>query len=848
MPLSVGTRLGPYEIAAPLGAGGMGEVYRAHDSKLGRDVAIKVLPEAFAQDAERLARFQREAQVLAALNHPNIAAVYGLEGNALVMEYVPGTTLAGPLSLDEAMGIARQIADALEAAHEKGIVHRDLKPANIKITPDGKVKVLDFGLAKAMDEAPADLSHSPTMSLAATRAGAILGTAAYMAPEQARGKAVDKRADIWAFGCVLYELLTGKQTFPGETSSDCLAAILAKDPDWSALPPGAPVELLRQCLQKDPKLRLRDIGDMRLVPAAPPIPQSASRIPHWAWFAIPVAIISSAAVLWLKIRPAPTAPVTRLAIPLPAGQELTDFPAISADGRYVAYVARQGMDEPQLYLRDLRTFESKAVSGAKAAQYPFFSPDARWLAFFARGKLMKAPITGGSPSVVAEAANPYGGSWGPDDYIVFVPALDSGLKRVAAGGGAVESLTQPSGGALGQVHLWPQVLPGGRQILFSVWGKEVYGNAVLSLDDRRWQIVLPGTAGARYSPSGHLLVGDDRAALRVAPFQVTGSTPVRAEVSVVEDVNYFDYEDRSWFAVSDNGTLVYAPGNPARRSLVWVDREGRVQPVGAEPGQLLEVALARDGSRTIVKLGRDLWIYDLARGTRSRLTFDGSNHAPRWGAGDSQVVFTSNQAGDLDLYRQPADASRPAEILLKRPYAQFPTSVGPDGTLIFAELHPVNGRDLWALSPDGKVSVVRQTPFNEEDGMLSPNGRYLAYASDESGRMEIYVQNFPNAGERVVVSTEGGAFPLWSPDGKELFYWGGDAIVAVEINISGKLSVGSHRRLFDSSPYFRGYMPYAIAPDGKRFLMIRREPGSAPRQLNVVLNWFEELRQLTDKK
>jgi Tol biopolymer transport system component len=878
MSIAAGTRLGSYEVVAPIGAGGMGEVYQAHDTKLGRDVAIKVLPEAFAHDPERLSRFQREAKMLAALNHPTIATIHGLEQSGgtsyLVMELGSGVTLQervkreGAVPIEEALTIAKQIAEALEAAHEKSIIHRDLKPANVKVTPEGKVKVLDFGLAKAFegDAMNEDMGNSPTLSRAATMQGLILGTAAYMSPEQAKGKAVDKRTDIWAFGAVVYELLTGEQAFHGEDITDILAAVVRAEPDWTALPMKIPPTirtLLSRCLRKDRRQRISDATDVRIeiedVIAAPkdsgatqPAPAFTSKLP-WAVAAAFALVAIASLVFALRNRPAAVQKITaRLTIPLPPGDEITTYPAISRDGQTVAYVTQQGTDDAQLYLRDLNSFESRAVPGSSGARQPFFSPDGKWVAFFAQGQLQKAAVAGGSPVRLADAPYPYGGTWKEDNTIIYVASLGSGLLRIPASGGTPESLTKPDGAAKGYAHVFPQALPGGRSVLFTTWG-QTQGGAVLSLDSAQWETVLPETTWesaifeATSGAKGRLLVVDEAAAIRAAPFDASHPTPTIADTSVLNNV-YYDLENeaRGWLAVSNTGAAVYAPGNPAKTSLVWVDREGKVESLGKDQDAYREVSLSPDGTRAIVRDGLNLWIHDLQRGTRSRLTSgNSSNTSPLWSPDSTRIIFASNRGGDWDIYSQPVDGSRPPEVLLKRPYDQFPQSILADGTQLYVEIHPKTGADLWTLSPDGKTSPFRVTPFNERNGQFSPGPaggpRWVVYSSDESGRYEIYVQSYPSGANRIAVSNGGGILPRWARDGKDLFYATGDAVVAVAIRPDG--SFGAPRKLFDRSNFLfnNRFSTYSVSPDGKRFMMIQRNPGSVPRQLNVILNWSEEL-------
>ncbi len=614
MILDAGTRLGQYEVLAPLGSGGMGEVYRARDTKLGRDVALKVLPDAFTLDRERIARFKREAQVLASLNHPNIAAIYGVEDStnvhALVLELVEGQTLAdriahGPVPLDEAIAIAGQIADALEAAHEQGVIHRDLKPANIALRPDGTVKVLDFGLAKALEAAPgsSDPSLSPTITTPAmTQMGVILGTAAYMSPEQARGRSVDHRADIWAFGVVLFEMLTGQRLHPGETVSDTLASVLKTEPSWNALPPATPSSLrrvLRSCLEKDPRRRLQAIGDRRLLVDDPVQPTAMSGSPGVIIAAVAVAAVLAVALLTLSVvhfrepvAVATSLPVARVAIALPSESEVArEIPALalSPDGTKLTYVATQGTAAPQLFLRALDGTAAKAIAGTEGAYSPFFSPDGQWIGFFAQGKLKKVPPAGGAAQVLCDAPSGVGGNWAVDDTIYFVPFNTAGVWRVAASGGTPEEVTKldRSKGEVG--HRWPQALPGGKGLIFTVWVGPGWDEKslqlhVLATGERR--VLSQGASSGRYVASGHLVYNRDGAQnLMALPFdlarlQVTGGPAVALAEQVWEGG-----AEGAQFAVSDAGTMAYVPSHPRRyeRRLVWVDRQGRVEPLLASP-------------------------------------------------------------------------------------------------------------------------------------------------------------------------------------------------------------------------------------------------------------------------
>jgi serine/threonine-protein kinase len=857
-----------YCITAKLGEGGMGAVYRATDTKLNRDVAIKVLPEAFANDADRLARFTREAQVLAALNHPNIAAIYGIEQGAIVMELVEGSDLKGPLPLETAAAYGRQIAAGLEAAHEKGVIHRDLKPANVKITADGVVKLLDFGLAKASEDAShssaTDPATSPTLSLGMTQAGMILGTAAYMAPEQARGAAVDKRADIWAFGVVLLEMLTGTVPFQGATVSDTLAGVLRAPIDWKLLPPDtspAIRRLLERCLERDPKLRLRDIGEARIAlrdaealpppsPVAPRGPRRRSAV--WALGAFAGAIAGIAAGVWMgRAWHAPSAGVTRVSISLPPGQVLTGgAPAISRDGRFLAYVARGVDGVARLCTRALDRYESTEIPESEGAQIPFFSPDGRRIGFFARSKLLTAPREGGSPSVIAEASYiPIGATWGENDAIYYVPTLNGGILRIPASGGKPEKLTDPDEGAHGYAHVWPQYLFDTHQVLFSIWGGEnMNANGAVLLSPRNGALTRLASSlrSVRYARSGHLLASATHGIMAAA---VDPARPheVYPNTFVVDDVFSSPNVNTSWFAVSDTGTLVYVPGDPDWNTLAWVDRKGTVTPITDKPESIGDPALSPDGTRLVLGEDVDLWIRDLRRGTRTRLTLEKerANTIESWSRDGTRIFFASNRGGDWDIYSIPASGG-PAKRLLARKGTQFPLSEAPDGTLLFCERSKEIGTasDLWSLKPDGTVAPVMVSPMGKVYGQFSPDGRLVAYVSDETGRNEVYLHSMTNPAETVAVSSDGGVEPTWSPDGSELFYRRGDAFLAVPVKAGKTPALGETQKLFEiqaARGRFSNHVGYAVAPDGKRFLILRPAPRALPTQIHVILNWFDEL-------
>ena len=873
----LGRRIGSYQILSLVGAGGMGEVYEAHDTQLGRNVAIKVLPPEFVHDSDRLSRFQREARMLASLSHPNIATIHGLEQSDgihyLVMELVPGKTLAerlasGALGIDEAPKIAGQIAEALEAAHAKGVIHRDLKPANVKVTPEGRVKVLDFGLAKAFAGGSQDDSHQPTVTNS-TEAGRILGTPAYMSPEQARGKAVDKRTDIWAFGCVLYEMLTARQAFPGTTASDAIAAVLSREPDWQALPASVPTkirDLLERCLRKDSQRRLHDIADARIeieeAQAAPPAPAAEvrSKRPVLLWGGVfVVAIVIAGLALW-KLKPSSaTTPgvVSRVAITLPTGQLFAGFEAglsvaLSPDGTRLAYTARQGGLQ-QVYLRSLSGLEAKPVTGSEGGAEPFFSPDSQWLGFFAGGKLKKVSVGGGEALSITDASDPRGGTWGSDGKIMFVGRRSDTILQVSAAGGTPQPFTKFQGSETS--HRWPEFLPGGQAVLFAAglagsnWDAARVAVQLMGSGQRR--DLIPRGTNPHYAASGHLIYALAGTVMAV-PFDRQRLEVKGTPVPVIENVLQLPLSGAAQYSLSATGSMVYVPASvpAAQRRLVWVNRNGSEVPLAAPARAYRHPRLSPDGKKLAVAIeGQEtqVWLYDFARETLTRLTLEGNtNNNPSWTPDGKRIIFDSNRAGvnGSGPYWQLADGSGGAEQLRDAPSGAGSWS-SAGRVLVIDRSDPETGRDILTLQPSGRQPLIR-TPFNEGSPTFSPDGHWLAYASDASGRSEIYVQPYPGPGGRLQISTGGGSEPVWSRNGRELFYRSGDKTMAVDIDARSGFSAGKPKALFQGL-----YQPtpvvepnYDVTPDG-RFLMIK--PGGedqAPTQVNVVLNWFEELKRL----
>jgi len=897
MPIQSGTHLGPYQIISAIGAGGMGEVYRAHDPKLGRDVAIKVLPEAFARDAERMARFQREAKVLASLSHPNIATIYGLEDSgstrALVMELVEGPTLAdrikqGPIPVDESVRIAKQIADALEYAHERGIIHRDLKPANVKVTNDDAVKVLDFGLAKALEGDPSsiDISTSPTISRMATMQGVLLGTAAYMSPEQAKAKTVDRRADIWAFGCVLYEMLTGKQAFTGETVTDTLASIIKEEPDLAKLPATTPMRvrvLLQRCLQKDPKQRLRDIGDARIsleevlsgapegTPTSPPATPAWRRAVPWAGMVI-FALVA-ALLAFVQLRPVPlTSPdAVRFEIPMPQGvsAQVGIHFAVSPDGRQLAFFGVGEDDVMRLWVRPLDSLQARPLPGSEVpTDLPiFWSPDSRFIAFDAGGKLKKIAVAGGPPQTICDVnSGIVGGSWNSDGVIIF--GLSNGpLLRVSSAGGNASPLTALDGARQEARHTRPAFLGDGRHFVYTRTGSPEYTGAYLgSLDVKpEAQSLKPLVVteqGIEYVPSpgkrsGYMFFMRDKALLAQA-FDPERMDLAGEPVEIGDQVG--SYIGRGYFSASGNGVLVYRTGssNALSSDLTWLDRQGKTQraPI-AQPGGMFDIALSPDAQRvalTLLAPTTAIWLRDFSRGTTTRFTFGARNGAHAiWSPDESVILFASPRG----LLRKPADGSKDAEPVLESSSA-LPTSWSRDGRFVlYTARDPKANDDVWVLplKDGGKPFLLLQTESNEGDADFSPDVHWVAYTSDESGREEIYVRPFsPEAaggaaspGAKWQISTDGGVQPHWRGDGKELYYMtAASKIMAVEIATSPSFHAGVPKLLFQAPPAILpaiGLRRWDVTRDGKRFLFITNTAANQQAPFTVVLNWPSLLKK-----
>jgi Tol biopolymer transport system component len=893
MPLTTGSRIGPYEILALIGAGGMGQVYRARDTKLGREVAVKVLPDALASDPDRLARFDREARILASLNHPNIAGIYGLEESsgirALVLEFVEGPTLAdrvadGPLSIAESLNIASQLADALEAAHEQGITHRDLKPANIKVRPDGVVKVLDFGLAKLAERtgsSPTDADAiATTMSPATTGVGVILGTAAYMSPEQAKGQAADKRSDIWAFGCVLFEMLTGRRLFHGRDLNETIALVLTKDPDWGLLPPATPQPihtLLRRCVERDRRKRVGDVAAIRFVldergtagPASPtPVAHAGAGEGAWprmlaigAVALVALAAIGGAFFRGVSRQPPPAVTdLLRFSIELPEGWRLNapdgiaNQPlAVSPDGSRIVFIGRNALGATVLVVRSLDSATAMPLPGTEGAAFPFWSPDGTSVAFWTSGSLKRVAVAGGVPVTICDCAprGIFGGAWAPDGTII-VSNIAPTLMRVQASGGSPVPLTKQGPGEGFQMR--PVLLPDGRHFLFVVIGPERSQSRVFvaSLDAPDERTRVPVESSTVGYANGHLLFMRGTTLVAQA-FDDRRFTLSGEAASLVDDVRTQTQTTVFGVFSAADRMLAYQSGTGGAHSLVWLDRAGHQLGSLGDRGTYTNLDLSSDGTRLLAgvvdpaRRTRDIWTFDTARGVGTRVTSDPSEErSAGWSPDGRSIVFNSLRTGFLELYRKAADGTGAEELLLADSRSNKDVcGWSPDGQyVLYRGGTRATSNDLMVLPLAGEQQPFPfvATGFNESSGVFSPDGRWIAYVSDESGKNDVYVAAFPGASGRVRVSTDGGNFPRWRGDGRELFYVAPDNMLeAVEIATAGRAepAVGPPRDLFTVNVPTGSFSPYVVTKDGQRFL-VNTDVGSAA-SISIVANWAEAL-------
>jgi eukaryotic-like serine/threonine-protein kinase len=892
MAIQAGQRLGPYEILSAIGAGGMGEVYRARDTRLDRVVAVKILPDHLSDRAELRERFEREARTIANLNHPHICTLYDVGHqngtDYLVMEFLEGETLAerlkkGPLPLDQVLQYAIEIADALDKAHRKGITHRDLKPGNIMLSKSG-TKLLDFGLAKLRQETAApnnSLSKLPTADAAITAQGTFLGTLQYMAPEQLEGKEADARTDIFAFGVVVYEMATGKKAFEGKSQASLIAKILETDPppmlSLQPMTPPALDRVVKTCLAKEPDDRWQTASDLRRElkwiaesggrhGGAPEIAATVGknwlRTALWIGAALAACIIVGLAVWTLK--PAAPGRVTRFAISLSPGRRLDIIGAaiaISPDGTHLIYAAGSSNLNRQLYVRAMDDLDDRPIPGTEGAGDPFFSPDGQWVAFYTAGKLMKVALNGGRPGSLSQGFDSSGfsgGSWSTQGKIVTQFHSGVPIEEIADTGGSPQPVTHLEKGEFN--HGWPEFLPGGRSLLFVAFrgGNDTKIVAQSLVKGERREILQTGLF-PRYAASGHLIY-QQGASLMAVPFDSQRLAITGAAVSVVEGVLQSSVTGDPHYSFSSTGSLVYVPGSvrAAQLKLVWVDRKGTEQPIAAPAHNYVLPKVSPDGHRVAVGIEEgdgQIWVYDLGRDTLSRLTFEGgTNIDPVWTPDGKRIVF---KGARNRLFWQPADGSAGAEVLTSSELAgnNVPGSWTPDGqVLTFMEINPNTGYDIYTLSlKDGKPQPFMQTSALETAPRFSPDGHFIAYNSDESGRTEVYVRPYPGPGGKWQISTEGGTEPVWNPKGRELFYRSGNKMMAVDVTTQSTFSAGKPKMLFEG-PYVptpRSFPDYDVSPDGQRFLMLKAdEQAQAPTQINVVLNWFEELKQKvpTEKK
>ncbi len=880
-----GQKLAHYVIGEKIGKGGMGEVYRAQDTVLGRDVAVKILPPEFAADGERLARFQREAKVLASLHHPNIASIFGFEQapecTFLVMELVEGEDLSeilrrGPLPVDEAVDVARQIAEGLEEAHEKGIIHRDLKPANVKRTPDGKVKVLDFGLARAYAGQTAgegQLTSAPTMTAAMTLAGTVMGTAAYMSPEQARGKEMDRRTDIWAFGVILFEMLTGRQLFAGETASDTMAGILKSEPAWEALPPGLPFQVervLRRCLAKEPRQRLRDIGEARVrledpdsesglhTGALAAVADTGRRWPRllpWA-----VAALGLAAAAWFALGRGgggAERPVMHLAMPAPdaavfaVSGSYPGLPVVSPTGKHIVFSAKFADGSVQLFVRGLDSGRAVALDGTRNAQYPFWSPDGQWIAFFDRTEGLKKIMVGGGPTqTICTAGNGKGGSWNTAGEIVFAPEYNASLQVVAAVGGQPRTITAVEKDEGFDSHRHPQFLPDGRRFLYLARGAGGRDSELrlADLDGGAPQVIMKLPNMAQYA-SGHLLFMNQQT-LMAQPFDAATGTLGGTPVPVAEDVMIIQGAAKGAFAASDEGTLIFLRGKAEiDASLSWLDRKGNETGVVGDRGDYSSAVLSPDGRRAVLTVTDraagtdDLWIMEIERNFRTRLTNNPADEAyPVWRPDGKAVYFVSDRSGKFNVYSKEIGGTGEADLVLEAPAAILLWACSPDGTtLLYSTSGEGTGLDLWAadLTRRDEPRLLRRSPEDDGAARFSPDGRWVSYWSDEPGSGQTYLAPWPRMTPISQVSTTTGTWSYWRADGREIvFQEEGGRVQAAALSFNGdEVRIGLPETLFDHAPVKLEGPWLDMAADGERFLSVNSVASDPPAFCDLVIGW-----------
>ena len=882
MTITEGAKLGRYEIRSLIGVGGMGEVYRASDPKIGRDVAIKVLPADFSADKERVARFEQEAQAAGALNHPNIIAVYDVDTQDdvlyVVSELLEGEELRqrldeGSIPLRKVTEYAQQIVSGLSAAHEKGIVHRDLKPENLFITKDERVKILDFGLAKLRETSTNIHGSEDATRRAMTDPGVVMGTVGYMSPEQVRGAPTDHRSDIFSFGLILYEMITGRRAFQEESLAETMSAIVKEEPlEMTESNPNISPSLeriVRRCLEKKPERRFQSTADLGFALESLSAPTSSSGhtmtttvsgmaeaisdsastrksrllIGALAILAIGFAVLAG----WLLLRrgEAPI-PTTHLSFELPVGHSIISGPAISRDGRRVAFVSSDGIGRPQLYVRRLGDADSRLLPGTEEANNPFFSPDGQWIAFYARNQLFKVKVDGGVPVPLAASLSNEGGAWTDSGSIIFKKAWNGGFDVVSENGGDAKPFVDIDTPDL-FAYVWPITIPGGREVLFTSWRK----GAVFLLDTKTMtkRIAVTPSFWRRfaYTPSGYMVGADEGGEIRAMKLPGAGE-PAGKMVTVVKGTDTGTDNGDARFDLSQNGTLVYVRKEQGRQSLVIVDRQGQSKPISMPEGEFDQVRLSPDGRRAAVRVDAQLKIVDLERGTSTPLVPEveskgGARSDPIWSVDSRFVTFRSNHEGNWNIYSKPATGAGSMVTVLDLPSDQRARSYASDGTLLYESVDPKNGTELWMLPPGGEARVWLSNGSQNQDAKFSPDGSVVAYTSNTSGRSEVYVQSRDNPADRVQVSATGGGMPVWSTNGKQLFFRQGNAIMETTIGNTGGLSATVPVRLFDGGWTLPQWYPFDVMPDGQHFLMIQQPRDATQTHIDVVLNWFPVLKE-----